>query len=117
MAFELSSVPTPSEEGYGDISNAVFRFNTTMRCKLNETMICSGIKDTREETEEDRTPILGYIPLICWLGFRHKATAHRDNEVLVCITPSLSKTVSISATYKRGVEDSMKLLRREQPKQ
>ena len=116
MVFELSSIPTRSNEGFGDISNTVFRISTTVRCKLGETIICSGLKDTREDTVESRTPILGYIPLICYLGFRHKETLERENEVLVCITPSLSRTVSIPETDKQGVEDSMKLLQREQPK-
>ena len=116
VVFELSSVPTRSNEGFGDISNTMFRVSTTLRCKLNETIICSGLKDTRTDTVEERTPILGYIPLICYLGFRNKTTVERENEVLVCITPSLSRTVSIPETDKQGAEDSMKLLQQEQPK-
>ena len=114
--FELSSVPTRSNEGFGDICNTMFKISTTVRCKLNETIICSGLKDTRTDTVEERTPILGYIPLICYLGFRHTRVVERENEVLVCITPSLSRTVSIPEIGQQGADDSMKLLRQEQPK-
>jgi len=117
VVFELSSAPTRSNEGYGDISNTLFRVTTTMRCKLGETIICSGIKDTRSDTVDERTPILGYIPLICYLGFRHKETIERENEILVCITPSLSSTVSIPDTSKQDAEDSKKLLQQGQSKE
>ena len=117
VVFELSSVPTRSNEGYGDISNTIFRVTTTMRCKLGETIICSGIKDTRSDTVDERTPILGYIPLICYLGFRHKETVERENEILVCITPSLSTTISMPDASKRGTEDSKKLLQQGQSKE
>jgi Flp pilus assembly secretin CpaC len=114
VMFELSSIPTRSETGAADISQMAFRVSTTVRCKLNETIIYTGLKDTRADTVEDRTPILGYIPLISYLGFRHTRTVERENEVLVCITPYLSKSVSIPAAGARGAEESKKLLQREQ---
>jgi Flp pilus assembly secretin CpaC len=117
VVFELSSVPTRSELGYGDISNRTFSVTTTLRCKLNETIICTGLKDTREDAVEERTPILGYIPLICYLGFRHTRVVERENEVLVCITPYLAKTVSVPEIGAQGSEESKKLLQQEQPKE
>ena len=116
VVFELSSLPTRADTGLGDISQTAFRVSTTVRCKLNETIIYSGLKDTRADVVEERTPILGYIPLICYLGFRNTRVVERENEVLVCITPYLSKTVSIPDTGKRGAEESKKLLEQEQSK-
>jgi Flp pilus assembly secretin CpaC len=116
VVFELSSLPTRAETGVLDISQMAFRVSTTVRCKLNETIIYTGLKDTRTDTVEERTPILGYIPLICYLGFRHTRTVERENEVLVCITPYLSRTVSIPETGAQGAEESQKLLQ-ETPKQ
>jgi Flp pilus assembly secretin CpaC len=114
VVFELSSVPTRSDTGFADISQMAFRVSTTVRCKLNETIIYTGLKDTRADTVEERTPILGYIPLICYLGFRNTRTVERENEVLVCITPYLSQTISLPGTGTQGAQESMKLLQ-EQP--
>ena len=117
VVFELSSPPTRAETGFADITQMAFRVSTTVRCKLNETIIYTGLKDTRADTVEDRTPVLGYIPLICYLGFRHTRTVERQNEVLVCITPYLSKTVSIPETGARASEESRKMLQQEQRKE
>jgi len=117
VVFELSSVPTRSDTGFADISQTAFRVSTTVRCKLNETIIYTGLKDTRADTVEERTPILGYIPLICYLGFRNTRVVERENEVLVCITPYLSTSLSIPQAGKQGAEESKKLLQQEQPKE
>ena len=117
VVFELSSVPTRSDTGFADISQSAFRVSTTLRCKLNETIIYTGLKDTRADTVDERTPILGYIPLICYLGFRNKRVIERENEVLVCITPYLSRTVSIPEPVTRDAEESKKLLQQGQSKE
>lgn len=116
VVFEVSSPPTRAETGLADISRTAFRVSTTVRCKLNETIIYTGLRDTRTDTVEERTPILGYIPLICYLGFRHTRTVERENEVLVCITPYLSRAVSLPEISAQGVEEPGKLLQ-ETPKE
>ena len=60
-----------------------------------ETTVIGGIFTSREQTVEDRTPVLHQIPLLGWL-FKRDVDADESRELLIFITPRITKAVGTS---------------------
>ena len=65
---------------------------TTVTVKDNETVVLGGLITTRDETREQKVPILGDIPLLGWLARNEIMTSSRT-ELLVILTPRVVRTI------------------------
>jgi general secretion pathway protein D len=65
---------------------------TTVTVKDNETVVLGGLITTREESREQKVPLLGDIPLLGWL-LRNESMDTQRTELLVILTPRVVRTV------------------------
>jgi type IV pilus assembly protein PilQ len=61
---------------------------TTVRVNDGETIVISGLKNTRKEKTKSKIPILGHIPIIGLL-FTNYSTRDVQDEFVIVITPTL----------------------------
>lgn len=61
---------------------------TTVRVNDGETIVISGLKNTRKEKTISKVPILGHIPILGWL-FTNYSTKDVQDEFVIVITPTL----------------------------
>ena len=61
---------------------------TTIRVNDGETIVISGLKNTRKEKTVSKVPILGHIPIIGLL-FTNYSTRDVQDEFVIVITPTL----------------------------
>jgi type IV pilus secretin PilQ/predicted competence protein len=54
------------------------------------TAVIGGIYQSTEQTQQDRTPVLGSIPILGYL-FRNRSVRSENNELLLFITPRIIK--------------------------
>jgi type IV pilus assembly protein PilQ len=64
---------------------------TIVLVKDGETAVVGGIYQSTESVSEDRTPVLGNLPLLGYL-FRRKDSRNTNNELLLFITPRIVKS-------------------------
>ncbi len=64
---------------------------TIVLVKDGQTAVVGGIYQSQEFVNEDKTPVLGNIPLLGYL-FRRKGTQNANNELLLFITPRIVKS-------------------------
>jgi type IV pilus assembly protein PilQ len=64
---------------------------TIVLVKDGQTAVVGGIYQSQEFVNEDKTPVLGNIPLLGYL-FRRKGTQSANNELLLFITPRIVKS-------------------------
>ena len=64
---------------------------TIVLVKDGQTAVVGGIYQSSESVTEDRTPVLGNVPLLGYL-FRRKGTQNSNNELLLFITPRIVKS-------------------------
>ena len=64
---------------------------TIVLVKDGQTAVVGGIYQSQEFVNEDKTPVLGNIPLLGYL-FRRKGTQNQNNELLLFITPRIVKS-------------------------
>ncbi|MGE5604295.1 MAG: secretin and TonB N-terminal domain-containing protein, partial [Bacteroidota bacterium] len=74
---------------------------TTIRVNDAQTIVISGLKNTRKEKTVSKVPILGHIPII-GLFFTHSSTKDVQDEFVIVITPTLVFDQSVP---KRILED------------
>jgi type IV pilus assembly protein PilQ len=67
------------------------RANTTVLVSDGQTTVIGGIYLSSEQTQTDRTPGLGTLPVIKWL-FKHDRIDDSSSELLIFITPRIIKT-------------------------
>lgn len=65
------------------------RVQTTVEVREGQTMALAGLFSHQSETEIDRTPFLGEIPIIGSLMFNGKRATLDEKELLILITPEL----------------------------
>ncbi len=64
---------------------------TIVLVKDGQTAVVGGIYQSQEFVNEDKTPVLGNIPLLGYL-FKRKGTQSQNNELLLFITPRIVKS-------------------------
>ena len=64
---------------------------TIVLVKDGQTAVVGGIYQSSESITEDKTPVLGNVPLLGYL-FRHKGSSNDNNELLLFITPRIVKS-------------------------
>jgi len=64
---------------------------TIVLVKDGQTAVVGGIYQSTETVNEDKTPVLGNIPLLGYL-FKRKGTRNENNELLLFITPRIVKS-------------------------
>jgi type IV pilus assembly protein PilQ len=55
-----------------------------------ETLVLGGVYTEKNINSENRTPVLGEVPVINWL-FKHTDKSHKKQELLIFITPKIVK--------------------------
>jgi type IV pilus assembly protein PilQ len=64
------------------------RANTTVQVNDGQTTVIGGIYESTQNTNSDKTPGLGTVPLIKWL-FKHDSIDDESRELLIFITPRI----------------------------
>ena len=67
------------------------RANTQVLVSDGQTTVIGGIYVSNEQTNSDRTPGLGSIPLLRWL-FKRDSVIDTSSELLIFITPKIIKS-------------------------
>ena len=67
------------------------RANTQVLVSDGQTTVIGGIYVSNEQTNSDRTPGLGSIPLLRWL-FKRDSVTDTSSELLIFITPKIIKS-------------------------
>ncbi len=70
---------------------------TTIRVNDGETIVISGLKNTRKEKTVSKIPILGHIPILGLL-FTNYSTRDVQDEFVIVITPTLVFDQQVKAT-------------------
>lgn len=65
---------------------------TVVTVRDNETVVLGGLITRREETREQKVPIVGDIPIL-GLAFRNDQTTTERSELLIILTPHVVRTV------------------------
>ncbi len=96
---EISEFGDPAE-GQNLPSTFERTTETTIRVNDGETIVISGLKNTRKEKTKSKIPILGHIPIIGLL-FTNYSTKEVQDEFVIVITPTLihDQTVAPSENY------------------
>ena len=55
------------------------------------TTVIGGIVVSRDQSSQDKTPVLNSIPLLGWL-FRHDSVQNESRELLIFITPRILRS-------------------------
>jgi type II secretory pathway component GspD/PulD (secretin) len=79
---------------------------TTVRVKNKQTIIISGLKNTRKMNSIAKVPILGDIPLLGYL-FQKKTTNDVQEEFVIIITPHLVYDETDQAEALKKINDNM----------
>jgi type IV pilus assembly protein PilQ len=66
------------------------RANTSVLVNDGETTVIGGVFVSDNESETDKTPGLGSVPLLRWL-FKREINSTTDQELLIFITPRVIK--------------------------
>jgi len=79
----------------GEIFNGVPSINTqrattTVLVSDGQTTVIGGIYSSENHSDNNRVPGLGSVPLIKWL-FRRDAVSDENSELLIFITPRITK--------------------------
>ena len=66
------------------------RANTTVLVNDGQTTVIGGIYTSDSQSNNDRTPGLGRVPLLKWL-FKRDSVSDENSELLIFITPRITK--------------------------
>lgn len=69
------------------------RAKTSVQVSDGATTVIGGIYVSREQSTQDRTPVLHRVPLLGWL-FKRDSTQDETRELLIFITPRILRSVS-----------------------
>lgn len=69
------------------------RAKTSVQVTDGATTVIGGINVSREQSTQDRTPVLHRIPLLGWL-FRNDTSQDENRELLIFITPRIVRSPS-----------------------
>jgi type IV pilus assembly protein PilQ len=69
------------------------RAKTSVQVTDGATTVIGGINVSREQSSQDRTPVLHRIPLLGWL-FRNDTSQDENRELLIFITPRIVRSPS-----------------------
>lgn len=85
---EISEFGDPAQSGSELPSTFERSSETTVRVNDGETIVISGLKNTRKEKIVSKVPILGHIPILGLL-FTNYSTKDVQDEFVIVITPTL----------------------------
>lgn len=83
VALEVSA---PTSKSAGALSLSVFRSQNTVICKVGESVVLSGLIQTLVNHFNEKTPVLGDIPLLS-LFFSQKSARQSKKELVALLIP------------------------------
>ena len=82
----------------------------TVTVKNSQTIVISGLVETREFQNFKKIPLLGDIPIIGWL-FRNSNIEHSRNNLMIFLTPHIIHGADdLAAVYKQKLEERDQIL-------
>ncbi len=75
-----------TQGGTSDLSLDKYTIESTIVCKIGQSIVISGIAEQIENSQNSRTPILGSIPLVRLL-FSESTRTFKNSEIIAIITP------------------------------
>ena len=82
----------------------------TVTVKNSQTIVISGLVETRESQTFKKIPLLGDIPIIGWL-FRNSSIEHTRNNLMIFLTPHIIHGADdLAAVYKQKLEERDQIL-------
>lgn len=88
VSLELS-VPTQAAAGQ-TLSLDKFSTENTVSCKLNESIVLSGLFENFVNKSSNRVPLIGNIPILSFF-LNEKGNKKKNKELLVLLTPRITK--------------------------
>ena len=86
IELEANSLGPPSSEGLPSVNKRKTKQNVTVR--NGQTIVISGLKETRMIENYKKIPLLGEIPILGWL-FRNSSQDTSTNNLMVFLTPHI----------------------------
>ncbi len=106
-----TSVSLPMMQGNGDYDISEQKLeNVPVSCKLGQTLVLAGSKQTMELTDRSGVPFLRQIPVINWFA-SEKASGSEEIRLLILVSPQLAAGAQPGAPMSeqtRGLLDDMK---------
>ena len=75
-----------TQGGTSDLSLDKYTIESTIVCKVGQSIVISGIAEQIENDQNSKTPILGRIPLVRLL-FSNSTRTFKNSEIIAIITP------------------------------
>ncbi len=80
-----------TQSGTSDLSLDKYTIESTIVCKVGQSIVISGIAEQIENEESSHTPLLGSIPLVRLL-FSESNRTFKNSEIVAIITPRVMDT-------------------------
>lgn len=103
VSIESSSANIDSASGLPKVNKRKSKQLVTV--KNGQTVVISGLVETRELQSFQKIPLLGDIPILGWL-FRNSTVAHVKNNLMIFLTPHIIHGADdLAAVYKAKIEE------------
>jgi Flp pilus assembly secretin CpaC len=92
---DLSVEVSTAVGGPGLVTTTEFRTGTSVMSKVGQTVVLSGFEQALHKTDNDKTPLLGDIPLLNLLfANKNKSKAHKEAVLLLTTRPSFPEAAT-----------------------
>ena len=75
-----------AQSGSADLSLDKYTIESTVVCEVGQSIVISGLTEHINELQNEKTPLLGHIPVLR-LFFSHRQRTTKDSELVAIITP------------------------------
>jgi Flp pilus assembly secretin CpaC len=92
---DLSVEVSTAVSGPGHVTTTEFRTGTSVMSKVGQTVVLSGFAEALRTSDNDKTPVLGDIPLVNLLfASKSKSKSHKEAVLLLTTRPSFPETAT-----------------------
>lgn len=98
------SYPVTQSSG-ADLSLDKYTIESTVVCEVGQSIVISGLTEHINDLQNEKTPLLGHIPVIR-LFFSHRQRTTKDSELVAIITPRVLGR-ELSESRSDGVSESV----------
>jgi len=92
---DLTMEVSTATSGPGQVTTTEFRTGTSVMSKIGQTVVISGFAQALRSANDDKTPVLGDIPLLNFLfAGKSKSKSHKEAVLLLTTRPSFPEAAT-----------------------
>jgi Flp pilus assembly secretin CpaC len=107
---DLTMEVSTATSGPGQVTTTEFRTGTSVMSKIGQTVVISGFAQALRSASDDKTPVLGDIPLLNFIfAGKSKSKSHKEAVLLLTTRPSFPEAATgpaFSAQSKSIINDA-----------